>query len=134
MGGCLGYFNAYLNDSAKPTTQVPTEIVLAMVNIMPIEPPMAGPRVLQNSLIPDPSCDIISPGYDIVHPSSGYFAITGDGGQGQSGEPGDHITQGDHHQALAIIRKLGSVVRIVHLQYTLSTSNWSTFRVFSEMD
>ena len=77
-------------------------MVFAIVNMMPMDPPIAGPRVLQRNayFISFWILDTISPGYDIVHSSPGYLAIAGDGGQREGGEPGDHIAQGYHHQTL----------------------------------
>ena len=41
-----------------------------------------------------------SPGDDVVDAAPWYLAVAGDGWEGEGGEPGDDVTQGDHQQAL----------------------------------
>ena len=45
----------------------------------------------------------VPPGDDVVDASPGYLAVAGDGGEGEGGEPGDHVAEGDHQQTLVII-------------------------------
>ena len=48
----------------------------------------------------------VPPGDDVVDASPGYLAVAGDGGEGEGGEPGDHVAEGDHQQTLAIITSI----------------------------
>ena len=45
----------------------------------------------------------VPPGDDVVDASPGYLAVAGDRGEGEGGEPGDHVAEGDHQQTLVII-------------------------------
>ena len=58
----------------------------------------------------------VPPGDDVVDASPGYLAVAGDGGEGEGGEPGDHVAEGDHQQTLVIITNNTSTDSLLVLQ------------------
>ena len=71
------------------------------VNIIPIDPPMAGPRALRlNFVIEMTSSDKEEPGDHVVNTASCDLSIGWDCRHGQSGQTGDDVASSDHHQAL----------------------------------
>ena len=65
----------------------------------------------------------VPPGDDVVDASPGYLAVAGDGGEGEGGEPGDHVAEGDHQQTLAIITGNTSTDSLLVLQKAPSESS-----------
>ena len=57
----------------------------------------------------------VPPGDDVVDASPGYLAVAGDGGEGEGGEPGDHVAEGDHQQTLAMATTSNTVTHTLQL-------------------